>query len=738
MDIPNDQLRQFFINTFSDDELEDFSFDYFPAASQEFAPGMPVGRKARLLISFADRRGQREHLIVALGKVRPEQFAAAFKKVPEPAAPPSVSTTRLTRRVFISHAEEDAALAHRLATALREAGRPVWIAPDDILPGEQWVEAIGRGLTVSGLFVVLITPQAVQSEWVKYEVTLAITLERRLRMEIVPLEVAPVETPLTWSPYQAMEFSDYDAHLPRVLERLVARRKLPQGRPASPALPPPQPPRRTGVLNQPAPLPPPGPPPVVLPDRVPENYPRQPTYRIHAPTEMALAHVPAGEFLYGPERQPAQTGEFWIGRYQVTNADYKRFIDANPGQPVPLIDAEWAKAYNWNPSTRDYPPGKATHPVVLVSWADARAYCDWAGMRLPSEEEWEKAARGADGRAYPWGDDPPTPDLCNCDHATLGTTSVGRYSPQSDSPYGCGDMAGNVSEWTSTPGDTAGMRIVRGGAWPFDQENNQVTYRLEASATRLTPYIGFRALTDSATDTPTGERWTHLRSGIEFVRVPAGRFFFGDTRQTVELEAFWIGRYEVTNFQFDHFVRATGYRTIAEQKGYGRVLRDGKWVRQPGAYWRQPDGPDSAIDNKWQHPVVQVSSVDVEAFAQWAGLRLPTEMEWEKAARGGDSRVFPWGNRAPSLRLLNYGRVLNGTSPVGRFSPDGDSPYGAADMAGNVWEWTTTRYDRDPDLMVLKGGSWADPETSWLRGAAGPRHCQASIGFRLVASGAER
>ena len=108
------------------------------------------------------------------------------------------------------------------------------------------------------------------------------------------------------------------------------------------------------------------------------------------------------------------------------------------------------------------------------------------------------------------------------------------------------------------------------------------------------------------------------------------------------------------------------------------------------------------------------------------------------AASGCDSRVFPWGNGAPSPRLLNYGRVLNGTSPVGRFSPDGDSPYGAADMAGNVWEWTTTRYDRDPDLMVLKGGSWADPETSWLRGSAGPRHCPASICFRLVATGSER
>ena len=157
-----------------------------------------------------------------------------------------------------------------------------------------------------------------------------------------------------------------------------------------------------------------------------------------------------------------------------------------------------------------------------------------------------------------------------------------------------------------------------------------------------------------------------------------------------------------------------------------------------GAYWRQPDGPDSSIERRWSHPVVQVSSADALAFAQWAGLRLPTEMEWEKAARGADSRVFPWGNGKPGVELLNYGGLMGSTSPVGRFSPHGDSPYGAADMAGNVWEWTSTPYDRDQELLVLKGGSWADPETSWLRGAANPWHCQGSIGFRLAATRAER
>jgi formylglycine-generating enzyme required for sulfatase activity len=93
--------------------------------------------------------------------------------------------------------------------------------------------------------------------------------------------------------------------------------------------------------------------------------------------------------------------------------------------------------------------GITDHPV-RVSWHDAVAYATWAGKRLPSEEEWEKAARGTDGRKYPWGDEEPTPDLCNFGKNEGGTTPVGKYSPQGDSPYGCADMAGNVWEWTSS------------------------------------------------------------------------------------------------------------------------------------------------------------------------------------------------------------------------------------------------------------------------------------------------
>jgi formylglycine-generating enzyme required for sulfatase activity len=109
-----------------------------------------------------------------------------------------------------------------------------------------------------------------------------------------------------------------------------------------------------------------------------------------------------------------------------------------------IIFLEVPEPYNWDRQSRTFPPYKAGHPVVLVSWHDAVAYAGWAGKRLPTEEEWEKAARGTDGRKYPWGDQELTPELCYFDRNVGGTTPVGRYSPQGDSPYGCVDMAGNV------------------------------------------------------------------------------------------------------------------------------------------------------------------------------------------------------------------------------------------------------------------------------------------------------
>ena len=114
---------------------------------------------------------------------------------------------------------------------------------------------------------------------------------------------------------------------------------------------------------------------------------------------------------------------------------------------------------NWNRS------GRYNHPINCVDWNQALSFCQWAGGRLPSEAEWEYAARsGGQDIEYPWGDQKPTPDLCHFGGDAGGTTPVGRYSPQGNSPYGCVDMAGNVWEWTASD-YSKDQKVLRGGSW---------------------------------------------------------------------------------------------------------------------------------------------------------------------------------------------------------------------------------------------------------------------------------
>ncbi len=286
----------------------------------------------------------------------------------------------------------------------------------------------------------------------------------------------------------------------------------------------------------------------------------------------------------------------------------------------------------------------------------------------------------------------------------------------------------------------------------------------------------------------------------ELIELPGGAFAMGSTDfypdeapvHTAVVGAFAIERHPVTNAQFAEFVADTGYVTVAERPMdpalYPGVAAEdllpgalvfrptagpvdlGDWRQwwdwAPGACWRHPFGPDSSVADRQDHPVVQVAYPDALGYARWAGRRLPTEAEWEYAARAGSTSVYAWGDEAaPGGRLMantwqgrfpyrNDGALgWVGTSPVGTFPPNG---FGLVDMIGNVWEWTSTRYhpqhrpgvakscctpSRDPDpavMQTLKGGSHlcAPEYCHRYRPAARSPQSQDSatthIGFRCV------
>lgn len=209
--------------------------------------------------------------------------------------------------------------------------------------------------------------------------------------------------------------------------------------------------------------------------------------------------IPAGEFRCGAGEDgvSAQVKDFHIGLYLVTNAQYKAFVDATE-HDVPFVERDWAYSYNWDTEKRIYPEGKANHPVVLVDLDDAQSYCDWLSdqvgkkFRLPSEVEWEKAARGDDGREYPWGAG-FNPDKTNTSEAGIKmTTPVGVY-PDGASFYGVLDCAGNVLEWTTDEYEGGGA-VLRGGSWSHNQFDARCTARARYFQSQRENFIGFRVV----------------------------------------------------------------------------------------------------------------------------------------------------------------------------------------------------------------------------------------------------
>lgn len=234
---------------------------------------------------------------------------------------------------------------------------------------------------------------------------------------------------------------------------------------------------------------------------------------------------------------------------------------------------------------------------------------------------------------------------------------------------------------------------------------------------------------------------------------------------------YWLARFPVSNAQFEEFVCATSYETQANQEGWGWVwnVKEAQWERRKGANWKHPLGCGSIITLLTDHPAVQVCWYDALAFCEWLNqkaindlphgfrFRLPSEAEWEKAARGVDGREWPWGNRFDSALCNSKAGGMEGTIPAGSHSPQGDSLYGTADMSGNVWEWTLTVWGEDRDtpafvypyisqdgredqdagdgfFRIIRGGSFKD-DLQGVRCACRdldpPRYSLSNLGFRV-------
>lgn len=414
-------------------------------------------------------------------------------------------------QVFISYSRRDITFVHQLAADLERAGLITWWDVSRLAGGEIWTQTIETALQNSRYCLVVLSPHSLKAEWVRKEYLYAM----RLGLKIITLLYQPCEPPLALTDIQFIDFSrnPYQHSLQELLPLLEAGPS-----PASaPAVASPQPAAArqkkltlTGLAT--------GGMAVLLAlawavyNFYGANTLVNPPARILDAKDVPMVFVPAGSFEMGSVtgeelEQPVHRvtlDAFYIDQFEVTNARYAACVRAGVCSPPDTPSSKTRSNYYGNAEYDDY-------PVIYVTWNQANTYCQWRRVRLPTEAQWEKAARGTDGRTYPWGEG------INCNLANYAgkpdtecmgdTTKTGAY-PHGVSPYGAYDMAGNVWEWVNDwfhpdyysqspeidptgPAEGDG-KMLRGGSWILSEHFTRVSSRANYEPGSVIHDFGFR------------------------------------------------------------------------------------------------------------------------------------------------------------------------------------------------------------------------------------------------------
>jgi len=495
--------------------------------------------------------------------------------------------------------------------------------------------------------------------------------------------------------------------------------------------------------------------------------------------------VKGGSFMMGdavsagasPVRQ-VTLADYAIDKYEVSAEEFKKCVDTGVCSAPPSSFLSGAPKCN-------YGTGRSAHPMNCVTYQEASTFCMWKGKRLPTEAEWEYAARGKTSNLYPWGMDAPT-----CKHANWtekpssptagcgeGTSPIGSKAA-GKSAFGAHDMAGNVEEWTwdwygtfksgsatNPGGPLSGVnRVVKGSAFDLSSASDQVSARREGvDPSKRETWLGFRCATGAspnatpafyAPPTPTAAPTPSYTAPAPtyspgptdlgaMVKVPGGTFTQGSPSSTDEPDAFPSHQTTLSSFSIDKYeVSVSEYR---------KCVTSGACLTPLNSLSTHCNYDKAGKDG---HPVNCVEWSDAKKFCSWAGKRLPTEAEWEYAARGLDSRKYPWGNNAPTCSMADFksdtGMFCSGTgtSIVGKH-PLGISYWGVHDLGGNIEEWVFDywgKYAASPLVNpsgpysgtdhVTRGGNW-EIESKYMKAYARWHFGTAKywIGFRCAKSG---